>query len=170
MIFLARYLITRRNLRTVKPAKWFSGINSISFFSCFVHLVPEASEQGKFYSRQWEILPETLRNSGKRLNWIHHFIPNPVIPNDKKGVRIMRRMNHNTETKEIHSFLDSWLTTSIVVKASIQWIKYAIKIWLMKMKILPIMYPCTMECKFGNFAMCPVQTKLLRITPMIDTK
>lgn len=122
VIFLARYLIQRWPLRRVESQNWFSGESSVFLFSYFIHLDREACISGRFYSRQWDVLPELLQHSGKRINWIHHFLFSQVVPDTGTGIRWVNTFNKDSRSQGLHSFLGSFLTVGTVAKALRQWL------------------------------------------------
>ena len=95
--------------------EWYAGKNSLFFFSYFVHLDQEAGEAGKFYSRQWEKLPEQLQKQGYQLNWMHLFLTSPVIPNAQTGINWLERfyMDSKQEGKGNTAWRCSFATKGI---------------------------------------------------------
>jgi surface carbohydrate biosynthesis protein (TIGR04326 family) len=75
-----RHIATRWSLRNAKPSAWFSGDRAVTFFSYFFNLDLKACADGKFYSRQWEKLPEFIQGKGWKINWLHHFLRTPGSP------------------------------------------------------------------------------------------
>lgn len=131
-VYFIRHIINRWPLKKSQPNKWFSGGNSIFFFSYFVHLDSQSCEKGKFYSHQWETLPYKLYDEGKRLNFIHHFLYSPDIPDTKTGIRWVAKFNQESESQGLHSFLDSWLSVSICWYAMINFFRLSIKMRFLK--------------------------------------
>jgi len=127
-VYFIRHIINRWSLKKSQTNKWFSGENSIFFFSYFVHLNAQSCEKGKFYSHQWEILPNKLYREGKRLNFIHHFLYSPDVPDTKTGMRWVTKFNQESESQGLHSFLDSWLSISVFWNAMIKYFRLSIKI------------------------------------------
>jgi surface carbohydrate biosynthesis protein (TIGR04326 family) len=117
-----RHVAMRWPLRKLEAPRWFSGDDAIFFCSYFFNLDPDSSAEGRFYSRQWEGLPQFLQNSGKRTNWIHHFLSNPGMPDARTGLGWIRKFNHDAERQGYHSFLDSFLSLSLIVRALKSWL------------------------------------------------
>lgn len=106
VVFLFRYAWNHWDLRKVDKPNWHDSTDTIFLFSYFIHLDRKSSEKGKFYSKQWEALPEVLEQSGKSLNWMHLFLYSPLVPNTTTGIRWLNNFNRN---KAVHTFLDSYL-------------------------------------------------------------
>lgn len=121
LISLARHLWLRWPLRKLEKPKWFSGESAISLCSYFIHLDRVSCAQGRFYSRQWEMLPGYLHGSGKRTNWVQHFLFSAVVPDTRMGLSWLRRFNCDANSQGYHAFLDTYLTWSIVVQVLKRW-------------------------------------------------
>ncbi len=100
------YLLFKRK-RSPKPV-WYEGVNSIFFFSYFIHLDKKKADTGVFYSRQWEILPQTLNNLGIKCNWLHHFLKSDVALNITEGAQLIDSFNKNSSINGIHSFINNY--------------------------------------------------------------
>jgi surface carbohydrate biosynthesis protein (TIGR04326 family) len=131
-VYFVRHIINRWPLKKSQPNKWFSGGNSIFFFSYFVHLDSQSCEKGKFYSHQWDILPYKLYDEGKKLNFIHHFLYSPDMPDTKTGIRWVAKFNQESESQGLHSFLDSWLSVSLCWNALMDYFRLSIKMRFLK--------------------------------------
>ena len=131
-IYFMRHIINRWPLKKSQPNKWFSGENSIFLFSYFVHLDAQSCKKGKFYSHQWEILPDKLYHEGKKLNFIHHFLYSPDVPDNKTGIRWIEKFNQESESQGLHSFLDSWLSASVLWNAVTKYFRLSIKMRFLK--------------------------------------
>ena len=126
------YIITRWRLVSFRRKKWFSGKNSIFIFSYFVHLDSDSCEKKKFLSHQWGILPSILKNKGIKLNFIHHFLQSPIVPNASKGLQLVKSFNQESASKELHSFLDNWLSLKVCFGAIYDFLKISIKMSILK--------------------------------------
>ena len=127
-IFLVHKIISNWSLRNINNVKWFNGNKAVFLFSYFFALDQELSKKGRFYSRQWGLLPELLQTNGKRLNWIHHFYRSSSIPDTKTGIKLLRKFNYNAKNEGNHSFLDSFLTLDIIGKVITTWVRLVLKI------------------------------------------
>ena len=132
LISLARHLVLRWPLRKLEKPKWFSGESAIFLCSYFIHLDPASCAQGRFYSRQWEMLPEYLHGSGKRINWVQHFLFSSVVPDTQTGLGWLRRFNHDASSQGHHAFLDTYLTWSLVVRVLKDWFWLIVVAWRLR--------------------------------------
>ncbi|TGK21409.1 TIGR04326 family surface carbohydrate biosynthesis protein [Leptospira kmetyi] len=123
-----RHLLKKWPLRNLKSPNWFSGDKSIFFCSYFFNLDNQSCEEGNFYSRQWEKLPNHLYEKGIKSNWIHHLLFSSVIPNAKKGMRWVGKFNENTNTG-MHVFLEKYLSWKIVIEVLKNWFKLLFISW-----------------------------------------
>lgn len=117
-----RHLVSRWPLRGLEKPQWFSGDGAIFLCSYFIHLDPASCAQGRFYSRHWEVLPKHLHDSGRRTNWVQHFLFSSVVPDVQTGLSWLRRFNRDSGKQGCHAFLDTYLTWEIVVRAMRHWL------------------------------------------------
>jgi surface carbohydrate biosynthesis protein (TIGR04326 family) len=120
-IHLTRHLLQRWTLRRVRQPEWFSGKDSVFLCSYFFNLDREACAGGRFYSRQWERFPKRLQRSGKKINWIHHYLPDPLESDVANAIKWMREFNRDTQKQGLHRFLDSYLSFGVIVQTLFQW-------------------------------------------------
>lgn len=116
-----RHIVLRWPLRKLQKPKWFSGEGAVFLCSYFIHLDPISCAQGLFCSRQWGGLPKYLHDSGRRTNWIQHFLVSPVVPDVRTGLGWLRQFNLDANSQGYHTFLDSYLTWGIVVSVLKVW-------------------------------------------------
>jgi surface carbohydrate biosynthesis protein (TIGR04326 family) len=121
LIGFARHLVMRWPLRKLETPKWFSNDSAIFMCSFFVHLDPTSCAKGQFYSRLWEKLPEYIHGSGRRTNWIQHFMISSVVPSVRTGIGWLRSFNLDPEKQGSHSFLESYLTWKILGRVLKNW-------------------------------------------------
>jgi surface carbohydrate biosynthesis protein (TIGR04326 family) len=140
LLFFARHLVTRWLLRNLKSPNWFSGKGSIFLCSFFSHLDPTSCEKGNFYSRQWEMLPKHIHDSGRRTNWLQHFLPSSVLPNVRMGISWLRSFNLDSEKQGCHSFLDTYLTLNLVGRVLKSWFSLNVLAWRLR-NIKSVFYP-----------------------------
>ncbi len=121
VLLLARNVMKFSSLKKSLTPKWSSGSQSLFIFSYFIHLDKESCLKGKFYSRQWEILPKLLHDLGYKINWIHHFLFSNEVPTVTTGVDYVRRFNSEPDKLDVHQFLGSYLSYSIIIKTIFEW-------------------------------------------------
>ena len=117
-----RHIATKWTLRKLKKPQWFSGGNAIFLCSYFFNLDPTCCQKGRFFSRQWEELPEFLRKIGKQTNWIHHFLSKPGLPDVETGLKWFESFNSNENEQGYHAFLDTYLSWSVIKNALYNWL------------------------------------------------
>ena len=132
LISLARHIVLRWPLRKLRKPQWFSGESAIFLCSYFIHLDPVSCAQGRFYSRQWESLPKSLHDSGKRTNWVQHFLFSPVVPDTRTGLGWLRHFNFDANRQGCHAFLDTYLTWGIVAQVLKNWFWLTVVAWRLR--------------------------------------
>lgn len=127
-----RHIVLRWPLRKLQKPQWFSGERAIFLCSYFIHLDPVSCAQGRFHSRQWEVLPKYLHESGRQCNWIHHFLFNPVVPDTRTGLAWLRSFNSEANMQGYHAFLETYLTWSTVGRALKTWSWLIVVTWRLR--------------------------------------
>lgn len=127
-----RHLVTRWPLRKLQEPRWFAGDNTIFLCSNFFNLDPISSAKGRFSPRQWEGLPKYLHESGKRANWIHHFLLSPGTPDVETGLSWMRLFNRDAARQGYHVFLETYLSWSVVLRALKNWFRLNAVSWRLR--------------------------------------
>ena len=116
------YFIKRWPLRQLNHPQWYAGDDAVFFCSYFIHLDSAACMRGGFYSRQWEVLPSLLNETGRRTNWLQHFLVSKAVPGTEAGMELIQRFNRNSYTQGNHAFLDTYLTWSVIWRAMRTWL------------------------------------------------
>jgi len=123
---LKRYL-KRRILIHSKKIHWKQGEKSAFFFSYLIHLDEQKAKNKKFYSNQWTVLPEYLYRNNWKVNWIHHYLPSDIANSPEQGLNLLKDINKNTSQGDFHTFLDSFLSIKVVLKALKSWLFLSLK-------------------------------------------
>ena len=121
LIWLFKYVFQHWSLKAYSTPNWFEGPNAVFVFSYFAHLDKESCESGKFYSRQWEVLPELLRSIGTSINWAHLFLFSVTVPDIRTGIRWLKSFNRDSSGQEFHVFLDTFLDLKLISKCLLDW-------------------------------------------------
>jgi surface carbohydrate biosynthesis protein (TIGR04326 family) len=124
-----RHVVMRWPLRRLERPAWFSGANAVFICSYFIHLDPTSCAQGRFHSRQWEVLPKVLHDSGRRTNWIQLFLFSAVVPDIATALSWARRFNTDVRNQGCHAFLDSYLTLRIILAVLKNWLWLSVISW-----------------------------------------
>jgi surface carbohydrate biosynthesis protein (TIGR04326 family) len=123
LVALSRHLILRWPLRQLDRPRWFSDPDAMFICSYFTHLDSGCCARGHYYSRQWEVLTDYLQASGRRTNWVHHFLFSAAMPNVGTGLRWLKLFNRRPSQEGNHAFLDSFLNGRIVLRAVRKWLR-----------------------------------------------
>lgn len=132
LIAFARHLFARWPLTRLRKPRWSSGGDSLFVCSFFAHLDPVACERGQFHSHQWEALPKQLHASGRRINWLHHFIPGPDVADTATGLRWLERFNAVCRDQGNHAFVDTYLGVAVAARAIAHWIRLNRVFWRLR--------------------------------------
>jgi surface carbohydrate biosynthesis protein (TIGR04326 family) len=127
-----RHPLSRWALRRTAHPPWFTEKGSIFFCSYFIHLDPISCARGEFYSRQWESLPKTLHEGGRRTNWLQIFLSSAAVPDAATGVAWLEKFNADARNQGCQAFLDGYLTFTIVLKALKKWLWLNIVSWKLR--------------------------------------
>ena len=122
-IWLLKYIYKRWPLRDINGINWFSGSKSVFVFSVFAHMDKDSCNLKKFYSKQWEILPELLLKAGKLMNWGHLFLFSKDVPDTSTGIGWLQSFNLNSQNQGFHVFLDTYLSSRLILKCLLDWTK-----------------------------------------------
>ena len=139
LIYLIRFTINRIPLKKKNDPRWLREKNTLFIFSNFAHLDKKSGDLGKYYSKQWENLPEQLEKKGYRINWLHIFLKSSVIPNAKIGRNWIDKFNLDSEKQGYHAFLEQHLDWKIFFKVIYDWFRSNL-FYHFKLKNLPEKY------------------------------
>ena len=127
-----RHLVAKWPICQLQRPQWFFSEDAVFMCSYFFNLDEVACNNGHFYSRQWEGLPECLQKSGKHINWVHHFLFSPGSPDVKTGIKWATQFNHNAKTQGNHSFIESFLSFRVILVVLKNWIWLNIISWRLR--------------------------------------
>jgi len=127
IFWLFRYLKLHWALRNRNEINWFSDNKSIIIFSYFFGLDVNKCSKGQFYSKQWEILPETLQNKGIKINWIHHFMRFHGMNDTSTALSWTKRFNDDPEQQGMHAFFESQLSFSLILVVLSSYTRFFLK-------------------------------------------
>jgi surface carbohydrate biosynthesis protein (TIGR04326 family) len=127
-----RHIAKRWSLRGLEKPQWFAGKDAVFICSYFIHLDPVRLAQGEFRSRQWEALPKSLQDAGKRINWIQLFLFSNAVPDVATGLNLLRRFNKDVRNQGGHAFLESYLTLGLVGRVLRTWLWLNVVSWRLR--------------------------------------
>ena len=100
------------------------------------HINKKKINDGKYHTGQWGPTPKLLKKLSIKSNWIHHFIPSDTIPNPKRGMDFVNKLNLSPEINGRHQFVFSYLDYKIIFKVFLNYLKINLKYFsLMRYKI-----------------------------------
>ena len=116
-----RHLALRWRFRKLRAQRSPSASESIFMCSYFFALDQTACAGGQFYSHQWERLPGWLVANGLRINWLHHFLPDPGLPGVATAEAWAEQFNRDDGQQGHHSFLETYLSLGVLVAVVRRW-------------------------------------------------
>lgn len=122
---LLKYVLRRWALKRGKVNGGSGGGNSLFLSSYFIHLHQELCSRGTYYSHQWESFPDVIHSNGLHINWIHHFLKSPSVPNTSVAINWIARFNRRAENQDFHAFLDSFLSFGVLFRVFMFWLRLA---------------------------------------------
>lgn len=128
----SRHIYMRWELRKLKRPNWFSGEDAVFMCSYFFNLNEESCESGEFRARQWGELPQLLKKLNIKSNWIHQLVLNPGAPPRKKGLKWMSWINENPNSIDKHTYLDTFLSCPVLIKALKDWVYLVLTGWRLR--------------------------------------
>lgn len=123
LIWISHYLIERWPLRNKGLANWRQTGGRLTFISYLFNLPPDAIKKGRFESSYWACLPDYLEQDGYRINWLHLYVKDMLLPNAKKAAHLIRQLNEPPQNNQTHVTLDAFLDKRVIVRTLIDWIR-----------------------------------------------
>ncbi len=127
IIYLIRYSFNNWTFKKALRPKWETNKN-ILFFSYLFHLDKDSFKDNKFSSSQWGPLTNLLNELSIKSNWMHHFIPNPVIPNRKSAISFINSLNKEFNNTQSHQIISSYINIKTIFKVVANYAKIILKI------------------------------------------
>ena len=147
-LWLFRYLINRWPLRGIGLKEWEATDGTATFCSYLFNLDPEAVRQGRYESRFWTVLPETLGSHGIKTNWLHLYHKDAVIPTARHAAETLRNFNRIGAGLQRHVALDSFLCPRLVMRTLSDW-------WCLS-RVSRGLAGCLSSKRNGNFNFWPL--------------
>lgn len=69
---------------------------------------------------------------GGETNWLHHFLFSSSVPNVRTSINLARTFNSNSSPQGCHSFIDSYLSPRLVLRAFKKWIRLILVSWKLR--------------------------------------
>ena len=138
LVWLVKYISGRWGLRGAGVAKWKQTKSNVTFVSYLSNLDKVSTEKGHYKSKYWSNLPNELNDINHKLNFIHIFVPSSVVPNARTAKCALNKFNNQSQDKQSHVALDSFLSLNVVYKTIKDWFGITIKTRLLYQKFLVI--------------------------------
>jgi surface carbohydrate biosynthesis protein (TIGR04326 family) len=132
LVYLSWYISTRWRFMVGKKSNVFHHIRSVFFCSYFDNLDKSAIQGDHFGSNYWGKLGTLLTQLSISQNWLHHYIPHRTVPTQHAAIEFIRRFSQNSGSKESHTFLESYLSLSVVLRVIINWCRLSIISWRLR--------------------------------------
>lgn len=131
-IWLIRYLKDNWQLKGVGIDGWKETSATLSFVSYFFHLDSKEANKSNYSSRYWTKLPEMLSQYSIKSNWLHIYVSSDAFPLSYDARIAVDGFNDKYLGKQNHVFLQSFITTSVILKTIYVWIAIALKYKVIK--------------------------------------
>jgi len=122
LLWLAFYVVEKWPLRGIGVDDWKKSDARITFFSYLLNLTPRSLEGGIFESEYWANLPAEIRQKGIKTNWLHINTKNFQINSSRKATKLVTGFGTLSESSQVHTTIDSFLTLQVLAKTVIQWV------------------------------------------------
>jgi surface carbohydrate biosynthesis protein (TIGR04326 family) len=123
LFFLARHICIRWPLRRPGKSAWFEGPESLFFCSYFAQLKLHGDAGGQFDSRYWGGLYDLMKELRLSGNWLQHYYPHDAVASPQVALDLLQRFNQHRQVRDFHSFLDAYLSWSVVLSVLKRWFK-----------------------------------------------
>lgn len=133
---LSRYVFSRWPLKNTNKSSWFSSEKTLFLCSYFFHLDTKRAEQGEYYSHYWGELGDLLEADNINANWLQLYYPSEQVESTGIAKAWVDRFNQQGEPREVHAFLDTYLSFNIVLRVVRNWIK----LWFINFKLTGVKY------------------------------
>ncbi|MCW9034192.1 MAG: hypothetical protein OQJ97_08215 [Rhodospirillales bacterium] len=125
---LASHVYRRWPLRLKKNTKAWMTDRSLFLCSFFFHLDEQKANIGQFYTNYWEDLHQLTKELELSENWLQLYYPHHFVPDAQAASDLIDKINKNSHS-EFHRFLDSYLTSRMVIKVALRFIKLNYLSW-----------------------------------------
>ena len=122
-VWLFHRLVSHWPLAGAGVAQWQQSHATTLFASYFFNLVPEAAEHGKFESRYWGRLSDSLVEHDLHTRWLHIWVKDKVAPSAKVAKQLIEEFNRATGARQVHVTLYSFLSFRVVWNTLVCWLQ-----------------------------------------------
>lgn len=123
LIWLAKYLVEHWKLRGVGVNNWLNSKNKVTFISYLCNIDPEALSSGSFRNHYWGSLPDFLRSSSIRSNWLHIYVKDFILPTAGDAAKAIENFNSSNSGTEVHVTLATFLNLRVLINTIFSWFR-----------------------------------------------
>lgn len=123
LVWLVWYVVKSWPLRGIGVEEWKKSKGKMTFVS---YLLNSTNEE-RFESQYWTQLPGKLADNGVKTNWLHIYIRDALIPDEKKAASIINQLNSGSGGVQTHVTLSGFLNFRVVVQTLQDW-RYLCKV------------------------------------------
>ncbi len=125
--WLMQHIRSNWRLRQKEKPDWFADSDSVTFFSNFFNLDQDKCSRGEFYTTYWGVLPETLKQHGLKINWMHRFIFSSSVKDCHTGNAWIGSFNQDSVRQGKHALFDGYLSLSVILRTCFNFFRLLLK-------------------------------------------
>lgn len=115
------YIKNRWSQKGVGVRKWKNSSAQITFISYLVNLNYRKIIIGDYESHFWGDLPEQLKRSNYKVNWLHIWVESDNLNKSKDVIKSLNKVNHKAKDEQVHVTLDSFLSLNLILRVLCRW-------------------------------------------------
>jgi surface carbohydrate biosynthesis protein (TIGR04326 family) len=127
MASLLRYVQRRWPFRQSRRRQYPSLVGSVTVADYLFHLTPEAVASGVFASNYWTRLVDELREHKVRVNWLHHYVEQEMLPSVPRAADLIDRFNRNSGGAQVHAVFDRALSVNVICRTLLDYARLLVK-------------------------------------------
>jgi surface carbohydrate biosynthesis protein (TIGR04326 family) len=127
LALLVRVVTDRWPLRGLGLKEWKRSEGRTVFITYSDNMAPSAANLGRYESRYWAHLPDALKRRGEKINWLHLYIKDSLLPTAKIAAEKLRAFNENGQGDEHHVTIDTFLSIGVAFHALFDWLLMCLK-------------------------------------------
>lgn len=121
-MWLLKHLLERWSLRGVGLRTWRQTTGQITFVTYSDNCVSEALQKGRYESRYWAHLPDTLKQEGMPTNWLHLYVKDDLLPTAKHAASALNAFNKSANGLQCHVTLDAFIGLGVILRTVRDWL------------------------------------------------
>ena len=117
------YFVDHWPLRGIGLKEWQQTEGQVTFFTYLLNLEPKSTNEGRFESLYWDILPAELQKNYCKTNWLHIYIEDPLHPTTRIAALKIDQFNRTATGEQVHVTLNTFLSVRIGIKVLCDWFR-----------------------------------------------